>query len=69
MRTKFLEWIESNDDGGHLAGENRGRRVFRYDAAADAVSMDYFGPDGTLETVTWPWNDAFYALYEWDMMC
>ena len=43
--------------------------IFRYDAASDSVSMSYYAPDSTLRTETWPWNDAFYALYDWDMMC
>ena len=48
---------------------HRGERIFRYDAPSDNVVMSYYGPGGDMLEARWPWNDAFFALYEWDMMC
>ena len=49
--------------------DHRGERIFRYDAPTDNVVMSYYGPKGDMLEAKWPWNDAFFALYEWDMMC
>ena len=68
VRERFLEWLESND-AAHVHDKNIGQRIFRYDGASDTVAMDYYGPGGDLRSESWPWDDAFYALYEWDMMC
>mmetsp|Transcript_1110 Transcript_1110/g.3320 ORF Transcript_1110/g.3320 Transcript_1110/m.3320 type:complete len:181 (-) Transcript_1110:56-598(-) len=62
------EWLASAD-AEHINFAERGRRIFRYDAKADAISMDYYAPDGALTTQSWPWHESFYALYDWDMMC
>jgi len=68
VRARLLAWLESADPE-HVNWGHRGERIFRYDSASDAVLMTYYGPDGDMLEAKWPWNDAFFALYEWDMMC
>ena len=68
VRARLLNWLESADPE-HVNWDHRGERIFRYDASSDNVVMSYYGPGGSLLEARWPWNDAFFALYEWDMMC
>ena len=68
VRENMLKWLCSKEKDT-INFEHRGNRIFRYDAAVDEVSMSYFAPDGDMKTASWPWDDAFFALYEWDMMC
>ena len=68
VRARLLNWLESADPD-HVNWDHRGERIFRYDAPSDSVVMSYYGPGGALLEARWPWNDAFFALYEWDMMC
>ena len=68
VRARLLNWLESADPD-HVNWDHRGERIFRYDAPSDNVVMSYYGPGGSLLEARWPWNDAFFALYEWDMMC
>jgi len=68
VRARLLNWLESADPD-HVNWDHRGERIFRYDAPTDNVVMSYYGPGGDMLEARWPWNDAFCALYEWDMMC
>ena len=68
VRARLLNWLESADPE-HVNWDHRGERIFRYDAPSDNVVMSYYGPKGDMLEAKWPWNDAFFALYEWDMMC
>ena len=68
VRARLLNWLESADPE-HVNWDHRGERIFRYDSSSDNVVMSYYGPGGALLEARWPWNDAFFALYEWDMMC
>ena len=68
VRARLLNWLESADPE-HVNWDHRGERIFRYDAPSDTVVMSYYGPGGDMLEARWPWNDAFFALYEWDMMC